>query len=463
LCNTATPPPDATSKQQQRKIEFVDFWGTKTSNREEEENVNGLPLPCVPTLDVLDGNLPPGAYHYLGKDDQFDPKRTCRVSLAIDHTISSIQDPNDLVKPLQDCIDSGFQTFQVMGNNNNNNDLMTRLRRQTPSYVETHFVQSLTIPTIVTPKIIREQVLELLAIANADAVDTLLVQYTNNSKEESKYYLDVLDILIDLQRDGWIRSIGLQNFPSFLRKQVQHCGFPFDVIQQEGHLLLPPSSSSKSESVATIPQWWTNPLCHDLLTDRFVDSRTLPPAQWKVVQEWAKQQQKKRNKNTKDLDPLPLFRRDVWEPLKFMAHEKHEVSMTSVALRWALQNQNQNGCSSVVVPMKWSVDPERSRQHTQKFLKDLRKVFTFSLDEEEDMARLEMIRPKPKKKARNDDSSSSEMLQRVLMEQESGAKDIDGIPIELLLQELQEQQSQDDDDDYDGYPEINFGNPTLWL
>jgi hypothetical protein len=152
----AAPPPPHSSP----RIEHADFWGTQISTTGIMDATNRRAIhniPVVETLDLYDGPLPPGAYLLDGKP-QFDPKRTCRISLNVhlknndnnhrkgDHN-SNNMDPMEMVRYLQSCIDAGFQTFELQEKTSQSMNLTATLRRNTPSYVETHWSWQYLVPT----------------------------------------------------------------------------------------------------------------------------------------------------------------------------------------------------------------------------------------------------------------------------------------------------------------------------
>jgi aryl-alcohol dehydrogenase-like predicted oxidoreductase len=171
-----------------------------------------------------------------GIPELVDAKRACRLSLGAQLDEKAEAEPEQVLRELQQCIDAGFQTFQFYNNHNtNNNDYdqlkwIAKLRQAMPRYVKTHWTLRFEMPTVdtttttgLTPTSIRQQVVDLLDRTKSDAIDTFLLQYSS-SLQHALYHLDVLGTLTDLQRQGYIRSIGVENWPSALIRQAQRCG-----------------------------------------------------------------------------------------------------------------------------------------------------------------------------------------------------------------------------------------------
>eukprot|EP00536_Pseudo-nitzschia_multiseries_P007448 jgi/Psemu1/304932/fgenesh1_kg.175_\ len=123
---------------------------------------------------------------------------------------------------------------------------------------------------------------------------------------------------------------------------------------------------------------------------------------------------------------------------------KHDVSMTAVALRWALQcggssgegSSNTNPQESVIISSALAdVVFDDPRESDLPFRKptELRQVFRFQLDEE-DVAILSGIASMENEGDHNDYG-------------DGGENDYD----------------YDYDDDGEGYPKIDFDNPKFWL
>jgi aryl-alcohol dehydrogenase-like predicted oxidoreductase len=445
--STAIPPSSPLDKSKsKRPAEFVDFWGTQQRrgdyDDDDDDNDEETALPCVRNLDRQSGPLPsPGAYLLQGNPELVDAKRACRLSLGVQLDEKAEAEPEQVLRELQQCIDAGFQTFQLHNHNNNNqnNDYdqlkwIAKLRQAMPRYVETHWTLRFEMPTVdtttttgLTPTSIRQQVVDLLDRTKSDAIDTLLVQHSS-SLQHAPYHLDVLDTLMELQRQGYIRSIGVENWPSALIRQAQRCGLTtnIDVHQHSGNLVLPPpaaadtattTSTSTTVGLAQQQEWWTNPLlCGDFLSESYLDRRG-PPTQevqgWRQIQTWntLKRGTGRVSEHDKEysIKVWRRFQKDVLEPLQYMSR-KHQVPMSAIALRWAMQQPQQlpqrqgpkgttttTTTTSTVVPFRVGRDQPETILPQQ--LRGFRDVFRFELDEEdfEQLERTVIARAKPKK------------------------------------------------------------------
>jgi aryl-alcohol dehydrogenase-like predicted oxidoreductase len=486
--STAIPSSHPDKSKSKRPAEFVDFWGTQQRRGDDDDDDEETALPCVRNLDRQYGPLPsPGAYLLQGNPELVDAKRACRLSLGVQLDEKAEAEPEQVLRELQQCIDAGFQTFQLQPNNHHNNDdqlkWIAKLRQAMPKYVETHWTLRFEMPavdtsttTVLTPTSIRQQVVDLLDRTKSDAIDTLLVQHSS-FLQHAPYHLDVLDTLMELQRQGYIRSIGVENWPSALIRQAQRCGLTtnINVHQHSGNLVLPPpatadtTSSSSATPISGLAQqqeWWTNPLlCGDFLSEPYLDRR-VPPTQevqgWRQIQTWnmLKRGTGRVSENDKEysLKVWKRFQSDVLEPLQYMSR-KHQVPMSAIALRWAMQQpqkQQRQGpkgrtgtttTTSTVVPFRVGRDQPETILPQQ--LRGFRDVFRFELDEEdfEQLERTVIARAKPKKTTlRIDDVEVP----------------LEDIPLEFLKGYVEPQDSDDYGDDKE-YPVIDFGNKSLWL
>lgn len=96
-----------------------------------------------------------------------------------------------------------------------------------------------------------------------------LVAATITDNPKSPYHMDVMYVLNELQEEGFIRSIGLQNFPPKLVLKASEYGFPVSLIKQPGNLLLPPDAKNLVPPIEN--QWITNPFVDGLLLDEIND------------------------------------------------------------------------------------------------------------------------------------------------------------------------------------------------
>lgn len=158
-----------------KKIEEEsNFWRSVVRIREDNDDRR---IPCDPSLDA-EGPLPFGAYQILGKSE-YEPKPTCRLSIAVDTTTTRQSNDIDLTRALHRFIDCGFTTFQLM----DEQDELTcrRLKADTPETVlnTCQFVIPFKTPStsiLAQPSIVRDNVLQALHRTGGDCIDTLQLE-----------------------------------------------------------------------------------------------------------------------------------------------------------------------------------------------------------------------------------------------------------------------------------------------
>lgn len=282
--------------------------------------------------------------------------------------------------------------------------------------------------------------------------------------EDSPYHLDVLDILTDLQREGYIRSIAGKNIPSKILKSARQCGFAIDASQFEGNVLKPPPPPASNKD-NHMDVWLTSPLCGGFLSDKHVGKVVLPSMwewsrseqhKWRTtLYEWGRAQQLQelqeggsKRGDRGGVDHAWLWRRyqqDVLDPIVYIS-QKHGVSTASVALRWALQLDD--GVGSVVVSSKMVEDLRTGRPFDRHMR--LREVFRFELDED-DMEQLKRI---------PNDKIEPELLLDEASFEEKFLEQGEWENMEEEYQKFLETR----DRDYDSRATtIDFGNKSLWL
>ena len=219
---------ESSGKDKATKVEFrsnkmiVMENRKKDSQKEAPEKPPPAPkkIPVVPTLDK-DGPLPPDAYHTFGREE-FSPKPTCALSVAINLDVSSggdetEMDPKQIVQGMQQCIDSGLTSFhlglpsrkplskadtrkamddmsiqqeqlyssnlQAWGEEN----VYGLLKRMTPGFAmdKCHLTVPLATPSevtqgsgLVTRNSLRESITESLSRIGTDSIDTLQLECT---------------------------------------------------------------------------------------------------------------------------------------------------------------------------------------------------------------------------------------------------------------------------------------------
>ena len=191
----------------------------------------------------------------------------------------------------------------------------------------------------------------------------------------SDYHLDVLDVLTDLQREGFVRSILTKDFSPDLLRQAASCGFAIDANKISCNLFNPIPYTKELQLACfdlKLPLRVSSPLAGGMLTGKYAGIQREPPP-WELlpvernyvnntITRWAKK--------IKDDNRWNIYQEYMMDTLIDIAH-KHGVSVTLVSLRWAMQLDH---VASVIVPCDY--EPEK-----------LRKVFCFELDDD-DMDRL---------------------------------------------------------------------------
>lgn len=414
----------------------------------------------------------------IPENTEYEAKRACRIILALDWKQKKklvngkfyrqqSMERNQVIRQIQDCIAAGFQTFQLVvdGNKDDDVEMIRHVLKETPNFVEMHWIVRLDIPRQISVSTIRETVFDMLSTIQSDSLDTILIPYRSDF-HQSEYLLEILDVLHDMQRDGYIRSIGVENWPAELIAKAMACGLTIDVCQRNANLLLP-GLQHDTTSPFEISEWWTNPLAGHVLSSIFV-ARSEPPTHsdgWKDVLAWfdiKKNSEKSwapkyKSGGISNAKLWKLFQEEVYEILEGLSW-KYEVSISTIVLRWTLQEkmeaaeQKSMSPSSVVYPLYLMEEPEN---HLETQIRGLRDVFRFEL-QDEDMETLNRItaRPKPKVTSLRIDEVDVPMAD---------------IPLEFLreFEAINAAAGMQDDEgmttNSDEYLRIHFNNPALWL
>lgn len=300
--------------------------------------------------------------------------------------------------------------------------------------------------------------------------------------------MDVLYVLDELQEEGLIRSVGLQDFPpAMITEAISNCGFTVSLIQQPGSLLLPPNPDQLIVS-SVEHQWITDPFLNDLLLleattatsqrkrgslpvskqyNRQPQTNEPDANRWKsTLQKWAKvhgitSRDEDRNVVFDSEEIWSAFEKEVTSVLQDMSW-RYGVTVKSLLLRWMLELDH---ASSVVIPVpngaEWNdMDFSSTNSKWRGHVQELRAPFTFCIEEEDKHILREISREHKDEIAQNM-VMDLDTLEEFLVKQ--------GLPeskIEALLEE-QEQQQQQQQQQNDGtstdYPMIDFDNPKLWL
>jgi aryl-alcohol dehydrogenase-like predicted oxidoreductase len=191
---------------------------------------------------------------------------------------------------------------------------------------------------------------------------------------QSPYHLDVLDVMMDLRNDGFVKSFSGLNFPPSLIQMAEACGFYLESNQVSLSLL----NRKNMLQYAAFPSMSfvaSEPLACGLLTDDFY-SNSCSPRSSPFITFLSSRQSRYINalKDTcEERRPLERYLLKLMGVLRQIGW-KHNVSISSVALRWTLQQKQ----LTVVSTRVGQVDRSQS----------YREVFTFELDRE-DLMKLE--------------------------------------------------------------------------
>jgi len=274
-------------------------------------------------------------------------------------------------------------------------------------------------------------------------------------------HLEILEYLQELKFEGLIRSIALEEWPIKWQEDARrHLGIL--AVQKYGNWLVESGDQSLEHRDDGVQIWWNGSLIASNFFQYFEGKHDkqnlLPPKhlikEWELLRQWQSLRAKETNDLT-DLDLWRTFRRDVLHPVDYLKR-KYEVSERSILMRWMLQRSKRNGSdrhlSSLVVPFVLSDSDHSDKEgNTQKQLRELRDVFRFHLDtEDERYFRSFVVRQSPPKTTQLIDD------EEVPLEE---------IPPDLLeaIQAFEEEQVEDESTMNDDYPEIDFNNPDLWL
>ena len=514
-------------------VEYSDFWGNVIRKDQDggihHEGNENSPPPCIPTLDPIDGPLPSGCYLNSPRSQAsryHDPKPTCRLSTAVDLSQrydKTEWDVGEVIRNMQKLIDSGLTTFQLAYDDSKFDALDNvgswgeeyvygRLIQETPNQI----IQSchLIVPWSVRfyeenrrkdnknnpnnafssfrRQDVRETVLEKLRRTGGEAIDTLQLK-CDNGIFVSPYAMDVLDVLSDLKRDGYLRSITIaadmgqdaQVRRTFDKKQVEMSsffrsaatfGFEIDAWQVPGSILNPQPpytpqltklSSTLNGGGPAMMTWLSSPLAGGLLTDRHVRKTryAMPNKLTKMerrhfqttLSQW---DERRRNAGIKE-SPTSIkafqseqhlwerYQQDVLDDCLGYIALKHKVSIASVALRWTIQTTPRG---SAVTTCRLSPAEDEEGRNKKMSLRNrrvqFREVFRFELDEED----IHML---------------NELSCRAQQQQQSNPghelpfpefpewEELD----EAYLEAIMEQQEQQGHSDH----EIDFNNRKLWL
>lgn len=421
----------------QQKSSESTFW---TAIAQKNETSSSDSIPAIPEIDREAGPLPPGAYRQRANcDDARDASAPCLITVAIrPQSTSTDNTREDMwtegVKNCQNLIDSGFNTFRMIdcesklesrrrrtigrrsslsialehiqqstattdARHEAETNFYSKLRQNTPSSIlrTCYFMTNIEIPFVLSEDfpgmedeispvsfgngwVMRESISSALLRTKAECLDSVVLEYRKNP-----YYLDVIDTLFELKREGLIRSISTKNFPPSLLRKCLECGF--DVSSNDMRSNLMNTNNLQVDTDVEVSRLISAPLGGGLFTDqfyRFQDWEQMSPSSKKRFNVLVDTCCKKQYKTEVDSLQMWLKYRSVVDVIKDLSF-KYQVSVESIALRWLLQLNN-NDSISVGTSMGMDLREEQGGKAYSRQC-DLRQVFTFSL-EEDDMEKI---------------------------------------------------------------------------
>lgn len=422
--------PEKAKQRPNASMETSTFWYADVERAAVDENDV---LPVQQNIDQ-DGPLPFGSYRTLVKSE-FNPKRICVLSVGLNFwnnpaSSTSIPDVDSVLatKNIQKLIDSGFNTFRPqvpkrVTKSMKISDCMKSaehiwieksifgsLVRDTPKSVvdELYLGSCIRVPLFQdntsfclskVRQMIGDSILNIYGEANG-CLDQVEVEFTMGQSKHgsmSPYTFDVFDVLHDMQREGLIRSIGTKGFGTNDLKVIKNAGFSPDSNEIACNLLNPSNYANHLGDETKLIL--SSPLAGGLLTNKFYsisnrlrDKNGSPSLTYMSVSE-SEQYRTSLNQiwrlNYENKNGVKISKKDTWRLVeKTLIHTmyniaaKHSVDIASVAVRWSMQMNNLGSVAvgSSLGALDW-IDVPFRRHH------DLRKAFTFQLDEE-DMGKL---------------------------------------------------------------------------
>jgi aryl-alcohol dehydrogenase-like predicted oxidoreductase len=394
--NTSTDSRDFTiTVPQQQSVEIetpsIKF---RDKTKDSEKNADDFSLPAVPSLDP-EGELPRGAYFRHGSS-QTNPKDHCRLALALDVTKRTNTDELDktqTVRDLQRYFDNGFQTFHIKSGStflqDTQEEILGRFFMETPQMAKDtcNVVIPMKLPILEKPSMaslfVRKTVTSSLLRLGLESIDCIQLY----QDRESASFLDVLESLEDLKREGLVQSISLRNIPL---QQIRNAHLnDFEIASSQIHCsILDPSAYTAEQKLLcsdlALPLLVESSLAGGLLSDLYLHKKFEPlPSQLSVS---SRHQLVKKmpvwNKRLAGSATTTIpWQRYQTETLPVLSHIalKHRVSIATVCLRWVLQLDH---VASSIVSCSLLGNTEDGSKITKR-IKSYRDVFRFELDEDD--------------------------------------------------------------------------------
>ena len=411
------------------------FWYSRDPLTTSEVDI----VPCDPNWDKE--GLPPGSYKNIGLGTT-PVKPTCLTTIGLDpfqvgDDCNSKVDEIDvdfIVSSIHKYIDSGFTSFQMMtpsrsslpqqGSDRTGMEptvmqswmeqcVLANVMKETPNSIlnQCNFATKIATPTFeclsqenipgaslrsIARQQVGDSIQNLYGCANG-CLDTLQVEFGSVNGSPSPLTFDLLDALFDMQREGLIRSITGLNFCASVIEEADRYGFHLDSNQISCNLLDPTKyaqdmypfleqyNDSRDRVDSTRKIIASSALAGGLLNEKYLhipdtglDRRGCPIPSYMSSKERRHYNNflRQRKKSNSEL-AWHEFSRRVLGTLEIIA-EKHEVTISSVALRWAMQLDH---IGSIIIGCGFSVDDDWKKSMTD--CRRLKELYSFHLDSDD--------------------------------------------------------------------------------
>ncbi|MFK8078898.1 MAG: aldo/keto reductase [Granulosicoccus sp.] len=200
-----------------------------------------------------------------------------------------------------------------------------------------------------TPDAVRSGIKERKERLGVDCIDLLQLHWWNF---DHPGYIDVMDTLMSLKHEGWIRHIGLTNFDTDHLKVLLSCGHEIATNQVCLSVLDPRALADMSELCA---QTDVRLLAYGTLAGGFLSDKWLDAPEPDAVPDWSKM------KYQRFIQAVGGW--SVFQSMLCTLNEvalRHKVSISNIATRWVLE---QAAVAGVIVGARLT---ERQHRHNNK-------------------------------------------------------------------------------------------------
>lgn len=217
------------SEKRKQPAMLSSFWYAREEPLSEEalkEDYSGT--TNLPYDHYLDGSGPlcasayrpiPSLLHSRNENIGFraNDKQPCLITPSFNIRESSDLDADEAAQCLHAYIDHGFNSFQIIDEDDDEiaaiSGIYSALRRQTPKSILDSCLFTSRISSqsdAWDPVIFREKISQSLIKTGGDYLDIVQLQYEKNSP----YVLEIMDSLLDLQREGLVLSVSGLDLPA---------------------------------------------------------------------------------------------------------------------------------------------------------------------------------------------------------------------------------------------------------